>query len=162
MKNLQCRAALLGFALWLCQADLASPAGSEGLATPFVDVGVVQVPLGKPWHVQDDKGRSLVLQNLGAGALQVSVEPLMPTAQELRAPTEAIPDLGWVRIEPKTLTIPAGATAECQVILTVPRRWKYRHKLYQVMIWSRSAPVATSAMTIGAGLKSRLRFKTVP
>ncbi len=136
-------------------------ASATELATSFVDVVVLDVPLGTPRRVQDRLGKSLVLMNNGDNTVYMHVQALVPAKAELKGPVLAIPDLQWIHIEPATVEVPAHGEAEAQVIILVPSDKQYADQLYQVMIWSRSQSFGSEGVTISAGLKSRLRFKTI-
>ena len=152
-KALICRIICLTFLV-------SSMAEAAELATSFVDVLVLDTPLGIPRRVEDAKGKGLILYNRGNEALFVHVEALIPEARELRSPAAPIPDTHWIRIEPENLEVPAHGEAEAQVILSVPKEKRYRHHLYQAMIWSRTQPLPGKGVSVSGGLKSRLTFKT--
>jgi hypothetical protein len=138
---------------------LTSRLSAAGLATDFVDVLVLDVPLGESRRVEDKTGRSLVLRNTGNEPLRVDVHALIPGADELRGPVEPILDESWVRVEPPIMTIPAQSTAACDVVIRMPKDKKFTGRTYQAMIWARSAPLFGNGISVSAGLKSRLRFQ---
>lgn len=138
----------------------ASAAEAAEMATSFVDVLVLDAPLGVPRRVEDAKGRGLILYNKGNEPLFVHVQAVLPQAGELRSPAVPIPDTNWIAIEPANLEVPAHGEAEAQVILSVPKEERYRHQLYQAMIWSRTQPLPGGGVALSAGLKSRLTLKT--
>ena len=145
------------FALFLVPAVSAA----EGLSTSFVDVVVMDAPLGSPKRVEDSKGNSLVLRNLGENVIHVEVQVLTPDPNELRPPAEPIPDTGWIRIVPDRLELGPKETAQCSVVISLPKKKNLRNRIFQAMIWSRGQPAGEHGMTVSAGLKSRLRIQTV-
>jgi hypothetical protein len=144
----------------LCSLLSAMPLKADGLSTPFTDVQVGGVQPGKPFTVTHSAAEGLLLQNLGSKPISVKVEAFPPAATDLRGGASPIPDLSWVRIEPAQLDIPPHGRALCRIQLHVPSQKIYRRKHYQVMIWSRSQPRGDSRVSLGAGLISRLRFRT--
>jgi hypothetical protein len=133
---------------------------ATGLSTSFVDVVVLDVPLGKPRRVEDREGNSLVIWNTGDTPVIVHAEALKPSDQELRPPAESIKDLRWIIIEPSSLTLGPHETGRFDVALSLPPDSRLRHRIFQAMIWSRSEPVQGGGVSLSAGLKSRLRFRT--
>jgi hypothetical protein len=132
------------------------------LSTSFADVQITDVPLGKPFAVRGPEGDGLILRNEGNVPFYVRVDGIVPGADQLRGGAASIPDLLWVRITPDHFVIPAHGTYHCAVSLNVPNRKEHRRKLFQVMLWSRTAPIDGHPMEVSAGLLSRLRFKTAP
>jgi hypothetical protein len=134
---------------------------AEGLSTPFADVQVRGVRVGRPFKVVDSAAEGLMLQNLGNSSIRVRIEVFSPTTADLRGGAKPVPDISWVRVQPHEVEIPANGHVVCRVELVVPDKRIYRKKLYQAMIWSRTAPKAQDKVTtVGAGLISRLRFQT--
>ena len=146
-------ASLLGF-LWIA-------AQAAGISTPFVDVTVDKVPLGKPFLVTHSAGNGITIANLDNNPVQVSLEALSPKATELRGGAIPVPSVEWVHIEPIRNVIPAHGQALYQVTLTVPKLKEYAGQYYQVMIWSRGEVAKNQGVGITAGLISRLRFHTI-
>jgi hypothetical protein len=155
MKNFK---SFLMFAF--CSFLFALPLYADGLSTPFIDVQVVGVKVGKPFTVTHSSAEGLLLQNVGSSAVRVRVEVFPPSATDLKGGAVPIPDVNWVSIEPPVLDIPPQGRALCRIQLKVPPQNRYRRKYYQAMIWSRTEPRSGQAVSIGAGLISRLRFKT--
>ena len=162
MRNEKCKKkpCILLFAFCILHFASAALRAAEGLSTPFADVQVSHIPLGVATRVRDAGGPDLVLQNTGDHPIKVQVEILTPSARDLRSTAQAIPDVHWVQVVPVTVLLSARQSAVCSVIITVPDEKKYAHKTYQVMIWSHSRPDSENAVSIGAGLLSRLRFTT--
>ncbi len=156
MKRHQGRACIGFLFLLICNSVQGS-----GLSTSFVDVAVMDVPLGKPRRVEDQKGNSFVVWNTGDSPLVVHIEALKPVAQELRTPAESIEEISWVLIQPNTLSLAPHETGRANIILSLPAERRLRHRTFQAMIWSRSEPLHGTGVTLSAGLKSRLRFRTI-
>jgi len=156
MRNRAASRACILFLFLLILTD----ARGTGLSTSFVDVAVLDVPLGKIRRVENKEGDSLVIWNTGEIPLVVHVEALKPTAQELRAPAEPIEDPRWIIIQPSSLKLAPHETGRFDVALSLPKSSRLRHRTFQAMIWSRSEPVEGNGVSLSAGLKSRLRFRT--
>jgi hypothetical protein len=139
---------------------LASAVSANKLSTPFADVQVKGVQVGKPFFVTHSAGDGLILQNGASWPVNVRVDVVQPGTTDLRGGAEAIPDIRWVKVTPNQVDIPANSRAMCRVEITVPEKKIYRNKHYQVMLWSRSQPKGSQHVSIGAGLISRLRFTT--
>lgn len=135
-------------------------AQSTGISTPFADVEVRDVPLGKVFVVKHSSGDGLSLQNLGAEAVPLRIQVIPPSTTDLRGGAEVIPDVSWVQVTPDRLVLPPQGRALCRVTLQVPREKAYQRKYYQAMIWSHTEPQDKKTVSMSAGLISRLRFRT--
>jgi hypothetical protein len=147
---------LLPFTFYLFPCRCAA----DGLSTPFADVQVDGVPVGKPFSVKGSTGNGLVLRNLGNTSLHVHVAVLQPESKDLRGGAVPIPDIRWVHVEPDHFDLSAHGEGGCRVTLRVPARKAYRGKYYQATLWSRSQPADGQGVAFSAGLLSRLRFRT--
>jgi len=139
---------------------VAAPLAAGGLSTTFADVVVQAVPLGQPVAATDGRGRSLVLRNSEDVPVRIRIEALVPSKDQLRGGAKAIPDLRWISISPSEVDVPALGEKECRVAIQVPAQWRFRHNLYQVMLWSHTEPPKEGGVVFSAGLLSRLRFRT--
>jgi hypothetical protein len=147
--------------LVLCLLMLGSSmrVGAEGLSTPFVDVELTSVVPGHPLQIHDSEGHGLRIKNLGSSPVSVSIEVLLPQPTQLRPGAGRIPDVKWIQVQPNVLALGAHEEKEAVLVLTVPRKKTFRGRYYQAMIWSHGVPSPTQAMTISAGLLSKLRFR---
>ncbi len=137
-----------------------SPLGecAEGLSTSFSDVFVRGVPSGQPYVVSGPSGKGLVLKNLGNTPIRVKVQALVPTQAQLKDGAIPISETAWVRLDPDELILPARGEGIFQITLIVPRSVKRHEQPYQIMIWTRGAPMSDAAVSVSPGLLSRLRF----
>ncbi len=149
--------AMVWGAVWFVMVPAAQAA--DRLWTTFVDVQVVDVPLGVPHEIHEDKSSGLVLNNLSDQEMEVDVQILAPTSDQLRGNAEPIPETRWITVDPARFLLPAHASATSRMTLLVPRERRYRKRLYQAMVWSRARPANRKGVTVSAGLLSRLRFK---
>ena len=143
---------LWGLGSW-CQAG-------QSFSSPFVDVVVLDVPLGAPRAIQDKEGHGLLLQNSSDQALAVHVEIMVPQANQLRGNASPIPNPAWITVEPADVFLPAHESVTCEIHVLVPRDKKYRNRFYQAMVWSRARPAKQQGVSVSVGLLSRLRIKT--
>ena len=91
------------------------------------------------------------------GSVLLKMELLFPEASELKEGFEAIPDLGWIKLDKAEFTgIKPGEAATTDVIISIPDDRQYQGKKYQVFIWSH-----TVGRSIGVGLKSKLLISII-
>src|SRR5262249_26545832 len=134
---------------------------AQTLSTTFVDVVVLDVPLGVPHSIEDNSGHGIMLRNSGESDLLAKIDVLVPSVEELRGNARAIPDPTWIQIQPAEVLVPAHRGVECKVAVNVPKIRRHRNRFYQAMIWIRTGAIGTGGVRIQAGLKSRLRLKTL-
>ncbi len=141
---------------------MAAMAQAAGLSTTFVDVTIESAHVGKATEAHGPEGKGLLVKNLGDSPVQVSVQAVAPTLKQMRPGAESLPTLSWVRFDPPSVVVPARGEKEIKVTVTVPGRKKYRHRTYQVMVWSRGETAHSREVSLNAGLLSCLRILTAP
>jgi hypothetical protein len=135
-------------------------AHGDGLSTPFADVRVKNVIVGKSYDVPGPLGNGLPIQNTTDMLTRVQVVVLVPALSQLKEGATPIPETSWIEVVPNQFDVLAHHEAACQIRIRVPANDLYRHKTYQVMLWSRTLPVNGEKVVMSAGLLSRLRFET--
>jgi len=131
---------------------------AAGLSTPFIDVQLGLVPVGKTISVETAEGKGMWINNVGDAPITVELLARVPHATELKANAAAIPSATWLTFSQPRVTIPAHRSVLIPLKLKIPNRRAFRGQTFQVMIWTRMIPENNQSMQIGAGLLSRLRF----
>ncbi len=142
--------------IWTAALVLLVSAGAEasGLKTTFSEVTLQGLETGKTYGTKEAAGLPLIIENTGAEPVDLSIEPLIPAAEELKEGYEPIPDISWIVLDKKGFTAVApGGKAETDVMIVIPDDAGYHGKKYQVYIWTHSV-----GLSVGVGLKSRLLF----
>jgi hypothetical protein len=147
---------LVKFCIVSSALALAPWVQGAGLSTTFVNVVMPLAEGGKLQEVQGPEGKGMVIRNLGNDPIRVSIQPLVPSAQQLKRDAQAIPDLSWVRLDPP------HAENGVKVMVQIPRNEKYYNHVYQVMIWSHGQALNSKGISLNAGLLSCLRIQTIP
>jgi hypothetical protein len=133
-------------------------AHADGFSTSFVDVAVLDVPLGAKHKVINERNESMLLFNLGDRPIHVIVQARVPEPQELKGNAQPVSDSRWVEIIPGEVEIPSRGKAEVTVILRLPKDRRLKGQLFQATIESRTPPPAGNGIKIQPALRSRLRF----
>jgi len=157
--------ASLGIIRWLAVILLCTPGyanSPQGLTTPFVDVVVLDVPLGESRSVEDSEGRGLVLTNRSDQPLAIAVSVLLPSPEQLRGNARSLPDPSWISIKPSEIFLPPQESVTCELRVFIPKEKQYAKQFYQAMISSRARPVNRRGVTLSVELLSRLRIHTNP
>lgn len=141
---------------------VSSAVWAGGLSSSFANVLVRGVPVGAVYVVGGPEGRGLVLKNIGPSTVNIQVQALVPSAAQIKAGVESIPDISWVQLEPATLKVNSNQQAAVRIRLRVPNDPAFKNRMFQVMIWSRAEPLASEGMSYNAALLSTLRFQTLP
>jgi hypothetical protein len=139
---------------------LAATGRTEGFSTSFVDVAVLDVPLGESHAVKDNEGHGIVFFNLGQQPLEITVRWRAPTAKELKRGAKPIPDIHWIRLFPETLQVAPGEQASAELQLEVPNHKAFAGQIYQVVFESFGAPTRSKGVRVQGALRSSLRFQT--
>ncbi len=151
--------ARIGLALVLLASPLfqASEARAGlGISTRFVDVVLEHVEVGKVYNLRQLRNVPYTVKNRSTAAMDIGVEVLIPSAKDVVAGYEAIPDPTWVRVVPNKMRVEAGATGFAEMIIQVPDDPKYVGRHYQAKV---------RAKTLDSGMfvvqtESRFRFST--
>lgn len=138
----------------------SSTALADGMSTPFADIQMSGVVLGKPTPIVDVQGHGLRLQNLADYPIRVIIAPSPALPEQLKGGAEKLPNENWLTVSSSEITIEPHSEAEVAVTLTIPNKRAYRKKLFQVMLWSRTIPERDGGVSINAGILSRIRVRT--
>lgn len=158
MKIMKWRVAFWAASLAWCSGAV----WAAGLSTTFSSVLVNDVQTGTSRSIDGPEGQGLVIKNLDTTPQRVRVRPLKPTAAQLKAGAQPLPDLSWLRITPETVDVPPQGRVSVRIQVLVPSDLAYRGQLYQVMLWSQGQPLAEKGMSYNAALLSTLRIRTRP
>jgi hypothetical protein len=131
----------------------AQPAFAGGLSTPFGEVLVENLPIGRDYSLEKEAKTPLVVNNTSGIAVSLKIEILTPQESELKEGFQPIPDVSWVKLSQTEFVVEPGEAAKTDVIISIPDKEKYRGGKYQVFIWSH-----TVGRAVGVGLKSKLLF----
>lgn len=125
-----------------------------GLTTGFSEVLIENLETGKTYTTSEAAGLPLVVVNTGEEVVDLKMELLLPREEELKEGFLPLPELSWIKLESLEFKeVKPNASAETDVIISIPDDQQYRGKKYQVFIWSH-----TTGRALGVGLKSKLLF----
>ena len=136
----------------LLLAPLA-PAWSSGLRTPFGEVEVKQLKIGQTYSLYKLVNLPLRLVNTGDDTLDVSIEVVRVSSDQLKAGFDPIGSLDWVRVESGRAVIAPKQEAVSDVIIAIPNDPALLGRRFEADIWSRSR---SRRGPVGVGLRSRL------
>ena len=145
------RKLILSLVLFFC---LPQYGNTGGISTPFTEVVVNNLSIGKNYTIGQKVSRQLQVRNKGKNLIELKMEILVPSKSELKEGYEPIPDVSWIELEKDYFSVEPSKDAVTDVIVTIPRDEKYQGKKYQAYIWSRN--VGKGNLPIALGLKSRL------
>jgi hypothetical protein len=152
VENKKMKKFYLGLFLILAAAILPQKALATGLSTTFSEVSLEDLETGKSYSTREVASLPLEVVNTSDEPVDLKIELLMPETSELKEGYAPIPDLGWVSLAQLNFSnIQPRASAETDVVITIPADAQYKGKKYQVFIWSH-----TVGRKIGVGLKSKL------
>lgn len=142
---------VLSLIVLLC---LPQDGNTGGISTPFTEVVVNNLSIGKNYTIGQKVSRQLRVRNKGKDSIELKMEILVPSKSELKEGYEPIPDVSWIELEKDYFSVEPSKDAVTDVNVTIPRDKKYLGKKYQAYIWSHTA--GKGNLPIALGLKSRL------
>lgn len=136
----------------------------EGISTSYSDTVIPEISAGGEVELMGPGEQAGVyVRNIGKEKVTVELTAVIPARDQLRPGAEAIPDIGWVRVMPRDVSIAPGATAPCRVFLMLPADASLKGKTFQLMILAQSKPTASQdGVGLSAALLSPLRFQIEP
>lgn len=127
---------------------------AAGISTPFSEVVVKNLSVGKNYTIGQKVNRQLRVRNKGKNSIELKMEILVPSKSELKEGYEPIPDPSWIELEKSYFSVAPSEYAVTDVIVTIPGDKKYLGRKYQAHIWSHTA--GGGKVPVALGLKSRL------
>lgn len=95
------------------------------------------VPVGKAWDARKQAKKSIRIANYAPDALSIRLEVAAWDSRfQIPEGYEPIPDPGWIRLKPSTVTVGAEEIGQASVIVTVPDEEKHKGRKYAAMIRS--------------------------
>ncbi len=142
---------ILSLVLFFCLVRFGN---TGGISTPFTEVVVKNLSVGKYYTIGQKVDRQLRVRNKSKNSIELRMEVLMPSKSELKEGYKPIPDVSWIELEKDYFSVEPSKNAVTDVIVTIPRDKKYLGKKYQAYIWSHTG--GKGSLPIALGLKSRL------
>ena len=133
---------------------LTATAEAAGLRTPFIEVDMGCLKPGHTFSVVEIRKLPLSVTNVGDRPVELAIEVVRPSANQLRKGYEAIPDTGWIRLQQNRFRVSPGKNAITDVFISVPDDKRYLGHRYQACLWSHTV----TGGGVAAGLRSRLLF----
>jgi|GEM_PF-1132787 len=149
MRRILTAAALLVLAV-------SAQAATAGLRTPFGDVVVQRLKIGRTYSLYKLVNLPLRVVNTGDSEIGIAIEPINFPAEQAQAGYVPIPSLDWVRIEKSSFTLAPNREAVTDIIITIPNDPSLLGRRFEARIWSRT--VAIHGM-MGTGIISSLRLQ---
>lgn len=143
-----CMALVLGLVV-----TLSATAEAFGLRTPFIEVNMGCLKPGHTFSVVEIRKLPLSVTNVGDEPVELAIEVVRPSVNQLRKGYEAIPDINWIRLQQNRFRVGPGKNAITDVFISVPDDKRYLGHRYQAWLWSHTVKGG-----VRAGLKSRLLF----
>jgi len=130
-----------------------------GLSTTFGAVSIENLQIGQAYSTQELVNLPLTVVNRSEESVNLQIDILYPSENELVEGYEPIPDISWIQLENNFFAISGGGSATTDVYITIPNEKRYLGKKFQVYLWSHT--VGGEGM-IALGLKSKLLFTISP
>ena len=106
---------------------------AAGLSTRFSDIEVFDVPLGRRIVIPGPEGKSMRLKNLSDTPVRITFHVDQPSARELRADMEPLPDLRWVQLSANAVQMAPRGEADVRVSVRVPQDRRHRGSI--INLW---------------------------
>lgn len=129
-----------------------------GISTRFIDVVLEYVEVGQIYNLRQLRNVPYTVKNRSSVPMDIEIEVMIPSKDELKPNFEAIPDPTWIQIIPKKIRAEANSTVFADLILQIPDDRAYVGKHYQAKI--RAYSVNTGQFSVAT--QGFLRFSTGP
>lgn len=126
-------------------------ANAAGLRTKMGEIRVDNLRIGQSYSLRQSNNTPFMLENTSERELQIKLEVLKPSKNELVQGFEPIPDTSWIYLAETDFVMPAESEIETDVIIEIPYEEQHRGKAYQAYLWSR-----TTGGSIAVGLRSKV------
>ena len=153
--NRMCGIILVAFVL-LFYVEISEGAG---LSTTFGAVSIENLQIGQTYSTRELVNLPLTVVNTSGESVNLQIDILYPSENELVEGYEPIPDISWIQLESDFFTISGGGSATTDVLITIPDDKRYLGKKFQVYLWSHTVG---GKGIIALGLKSKLLFSISP
>lgn len=101
------------------------------------DLYLTAVPVGKAWDARKEAKKTIRVANYAADELSIRLEVAAWDPRfQLPQGYEPIPDPGWIRLMPSTVTVGAEEIGLASLIVTVPAEEKHKGRKYALIIRS--------------------------
>ncbi len=130
---------------WFCGLVLMSVlAGVEAfgstLSTNFAEVHIDNLKIGGVYNLTEAVNYPMWVSYSGDAPIELKYESVAPSNEELRAGYEPIPDVSWITVSKKNVSLLPDETATADVTISVPNDEKYLGEKYQAYVLVTSVP----------------------
>ncbi|MBT9168218.1 MAG: hypothetical protein DDT19_01563 [Syntrophomonadaceae bacterium] len=155
MRPLRCCLILTTALLLCCSTALYSTT----LSTNFADVFVGNLKLGGSYNLTEVANMPMWIGYRGGEPTELKIDVITPTATELKAGYEPIPDTAWITVSRANVALLPDESANLDVTINIPNDEKYLGKKYQAYIHIVSAPPKDAkGLAVSLALKGRVLF----
>ncbi len=128
---------------------------ASGIITPFTKCNLNNLKPGIRHSIKELNTMPLKIKNTGNSVIEICVEVVKPTNNELKEYYEIIPDTTWISVECERFTVKPGEWVETDIFISIPDKKLYAGRRFQVFILSQATVKDSKIQT---ALKSKIFF----
>ncbi|MDD5702738.1 MAG: hypothetical protein PHU23_11895 [Dehalococcoidales bacterium] len=127
------RSALLVL-VW-CFTALATPLLAAGLTANFGEVLIEDLKIGYPFSTREKANLPYIITNVGYKTIDVKVEIVIPSAQELKKGYEPIPNTAWIKLERNFFSLKPNEQGSTDLVFNIPNDEKLLGKKFDAIVY---------------------------
>lgn len=128
---------------------------ASGLSATMGEVLLRNLQPGATYHLTELLKFPLRVTYEGDKPVGLGLSSVLPDAKEGKEGYEAIPDPGWIRVNPSEFQLEGSTTIESNVSIALPEDESLRGKKFIVYVWAQTLG-SGKGVSLGLGTKSRL------
>ncbi|MDD5131452.1 MAG: hypothetical protein PHH44_02200 [bacterium] len=118
-----------------CFTAFASPLLAAGLTANFGEVLIEDLKIGYPFSTRDKANLPYIITNVGYKTIDIKVEVVVPSAQELKKGYEPIPDPAWIKLERNFFSLKPNEQGSTDLVFNIPNDDKLLGKKFDAIVY---------------------------
>jgi hypothetical protein len=121
-------------AVW-CFTFLAGSLYAAGLTANFGEVLIEDLKIGYPFSTRNKANLPYIITNVGYKTIDVRVDVLVPSEQELKKGYEPIPDSSWIKLEKNFFTLKPNEQGSTDLVFNIPNDEKLLGRKFDAIVY---------------------------
>lgn len=118
-----------------CLAALAAPLWAAGLTANFGEVLIEDLKMGYSFSTRDKANLPYIVTNVGSNTIDIKIEVVVPSAQELKKGYEPIPNPNWIKVEKNFFSLKPNEQGSTDLVFNIPNDEKLLGKRFDAIVY---------------------------